>query len=126
MLMEPIFYSGTGVYDFQYLEFLDRKYKYDKKWLTKEKNYEISDVKKIVNKIKDILLFKAEKVHLHDLKETLPKKIMELKKKNPKEDWEKNARELLPLMEFYQYFELFEYSGDYKAGWNTFYKNLVE
>jgi hypothetical protein len=28
MLKEAIFYSGSGVYDFQYLDFLERKYKY--------------------------------------------------------------------------------------------------
>ena len=33
MLIEPIFYSGTGVYDFQYLDFLKIKYKYDAEWL---------------------------------------------------------------------------------------------
>ena len=37
MLTEPIFYSGTGVYDFQYLDFLEKKYKYDKNWLSKKK-----------------------------------------------------------------------------------------
>ena len=37
ILQEPMFYSGTGVYDFQYLEFLERKYKYDKEWLLKKR-----------------------------------------------------------------------------------------
>jgi hypothetical protein len=38
MLTEPIFYSGTGAYDFQYLDYLERKYKYDKVWLSEKKN----------------------------------------------------------------------------------------
>ena len=39
MFIEPIFYSGTGVYDFQFLDFLEKKYKYDKQWLL-EKNHQ--------------------------------------------------------------------------------------
>ena len=54
MLTEPIFYSGTGVYDFQYLDFLERKYKYDKEWLSKNKNFDIEKSKNIVIKIKNI------------------------------------------------------------------------
>jgi hypothetical protein len=44
MLTEPIFYAGTGAYDFQYLEFLERKYKYDKKWLYEKKQFDFAQV----------------------------------------------------------------------------------
>ncbi|KAA6326822.1 hypothetical protein EZS27_024116 [termite gut metagenome] len=40
-MVEPMFYSGDGVYDFQYLEYLEKKYKYDKEWLLNNKNFEI-------------------------------------------------------------------------------------
>lgn len=34
-MQESIFYSGDGVYDFQYLEYLPLKYRYDEDWLEK-------------------------------------------------------------------------------------------
>jgi Nuclease-related domain len=55
MFIEPIFYSGDGVYDFQYLDYLDRKYKYDKEWLLKNKSFDIEESIIIVQKIKNIL-----------------------------------------------------------------------
>ena len=33
MLVEPIFYAWSWIYDFQYLDFLDKKYLNDKEWL---------------------------------------------------------------------------------------------
>ncbi|MCK5039582.1 MAG: SEC-C domain-containing protein [Candidatus Aenigmarchaeota archaeon] len=136
MLTEPIFYSGTGVYDFQYLDFLERKYKYDKKWLSEKKNFNIEQVKNIVTHIKNILEEKSKKVRLYDLKERLPQTIEENKKKNPNEDWEKHTKEVLPMMELYQYVKLFfEYKKDKnklnlddigEEEWKSFYKELIE
>jgi len=135
MLTEPIFYSGTGVYDFQYLDFLERKYKYDKEWLLKNKNFDIERSKNIVVQIKNILQEKSKKVRLYNLKEKMPQMIEEMKKKNPKEDWEKHARELAPMMELHQYVELFfDNQADGKElnmdeireeGWKSFYKGLI-
>lgn len=65
MLAEPIFYSGTGVYDFQYLNFLEKKYKYDSDWLIKNKSFDIHQIPEIVSEIKSILQEKAKKVRLY-------------------------------------------------------------
>ena len=136
MLIEPIFYAGTGVYDFQYLEFLERKYKYDKEWLSGEKDFDITQVQNIVPKIKEILHEKSKKVRLYDLKEKLPVMIEDMKKKNPNEDWEKHAKTFLPMMELHQYVDLFfehvkeeEYLSIDEIredGWRSFYKSLIE
>lgn len=136
MLTEPIFYSGTGVYDFQYLDFLERKYKYDKEWLLKNKNFGIDKSKNIPIRIKTILQDKSQKIRLYNLKEKMPQMIEEMKKKNPKEDWEKHAKEVAPMMELHQYVELFfdTQAGEKKLsmdeireeGWKSFFKGLIE
>ena len=136
MLTEPIFYSGTGVYDFQFLDFLEKKYKYDKQWLLEKKNFDIEQTKNIVIQTKNVLQEKSKKVRLNGLKEKLPQVIEEMKKTNPNEDWEKYAKETLPMMELHQYVELFfEHITDEKdlimdgireEGWKSFYKGLIE
>ncbi|PKP59110.1 MAG: hypothetical protein CVT88_06205, partial [Candidatus Altiarchaeales archaeon HGW-Altiarchaeales-1] len=136
MLTEPIFYSGTGVYDFQYLDFLERKYKYDKKWLFKNKGFDIEKSKNIVIQIKNILQKKSQKIHLCGLKEKIPQMIEDMKKKNPDENWKKHAKEMIPMMDLHQYVELFfDTQTDEKAlsmdeireeGWKSFYNGLIE
>lgn len=136
MLTEPIFYSGTGVYDFQYLNFLEKKYKYDKEWLLKNKNFNIDNIKEIVIQIKNILQEKSQKIPLYNLKERAPEIIEEMKKKLPNEDWEKYAKETIPMMELHQYVELFfDDQTNSKAknmdeikeeGWGSFYRGLID
>jgi hypothetical protein len=63
MLIEPIFYAGSGVYDFQYIEYLEKKYKYDKKWLLENKNFDLANNIKIALEIKNILFKKAKKIN---------------------------------------------------------------
>jgi hypothetical protein len=136
MLTEAIFYSGPDVYDFQYLDFLDKKYKYDKEWLKRNKKFEFDQVTNIVIKIRGILNEKAKKIHLYYLKEEMPKIIEKIKKKYPKEDWVKYAKEMLPMAELHQYVELFFGSGTDKNGstlgeigpknWDCFYKELID
>ena len=136
MLIEPIFYAGSGVYDFQYLEYFERKYKYDKEWLYENKDFDFTQVKNIVLRIKDILQEKSKKVRLYNLKERLPEMIENLKKENPNENWEKHTKEFLPMMELHQYVDLFFEDikeGKYlsineirDAGWKSFYKNLID
>ncbi|MEZ4812006.1 MAG: nuclease-related domain-containing protein [Caldisericia bacterium] len=58
MLVEPMFYVGDGVYDIQYLNLLPKRYKYDKRWLQKNKNFNIENAKNIILKIKSIFLEK--------------------------------------------------------------------
>jgi hypothetical protein len=136
MLTEPIFYSGTGVYDFQYLAFLERKYKYDKEWLLNNKNFDVDKMKHMPPQIKNILQDKSKKVRLYNLKDRIPQIIEEMNKKNPKEDWEKRAQEVAPMMELHQYSELFfndkvdekKLSIDEirEEGWKSFYKGLID
>ncbi len=136
MLTEPIFYSGTGVYDFQYLDFLERKYQYDKDWLLKNKNFDIGKSKNIVIQIKNILEEKSKKVNLYIFKEKLPQIIEELKNKNPDEDWSKQVKEIFPMFELYQYVRLFfdaqtdekKISMDEiaKKWLESFYKGLID
>lgn len=59
-LSEQIFYAGCGVYDFQYLEYLEKKYKYDKDWLIKNKQFNFGLAISIANKIKDEQMRKAK------------------------------------------------------------------
>lgn len=138
MLTEPIFYSGTGAYDFQYLDLLERKYKYDKKWLSEKKNFDIEQTKNIAIQIKNIIQEKSKKVRLYGLKERLPQIIENIKKKNPNKNCEKYIKEILPMMELYQYVELFFEDATEKINlntdeikinedeWKSFYKELIE
>jgi hypothetical protein len=136
MLIEPIFYSGTGVYDFQYLDFLEKKYIYDKEWLAEKKNFDIDQVKQIVNQIKNILQHKSEKVRLYDFEEGIPQMIEKLKEKNKNEDWELHINEQLPYFKLHQYSDLFlGPANDNKSmdkfnkinnGWKSFYEGLVD
>jgi hypothetical protein len=134
MLIEPIFYSGTGAYDFQYLDFLEQKYRYDKDWLMK-RNFDIENVKEIIKQIKKVLQKKAQKVHLYNLRERLPQIFEDIEKKYingiPKEDIEK----LSPIIQLYQYAELFynnENDPEFKAikqnedRWESFYQGLID
>ena len=136
MLTEPIFYSGDGVYDFQYLDFLERKYKYDLEWLQKNKRFDIIEAKYIVFNIKHILEEKIKKSRLYGLKERLPQTIDNLKRNSPDEDWQKPLQDVLPAMELHQYVELFfndmddenNFSIDEirERGWRSFYNNIIE
>ena len=136
MLVESIFYSGTGVYDFQYLDFLERKYKYDKRWLSENKNFNIEQTQSNVRHIKQVLHEKSKKVNLYATKERIPQLIEEQKKKDPDQNWDKISKETLPMMEIHQYVDLF---FNYKVeeeeltkeelrdkGWESFYKGLIE
>jgi len=132
MLTEPIFYSGTGAYDIQYLEFLEKKYKYDQEWLYKNANFDIEKTQEIVCKIKEILHEKSKKVNLHRPKEKLPGVIEKLKDQYPNEDLEKDAEDIIPMIEIHQYVKLFfdhvDESKPYspEEGWESFYKGLIE
>lgn len=54
-IVEPIFYSGDCVYDFQYLEYLPKRYKYDLEWLKKNKGYSVNFILGITNSLKTII-----------------------------------------------------------------------
>jgi hypothetical protein len=133
---EPIFYCGDGVYDVQYLDFIEKKYEYDKDWLQNNRGFDIEESKQIVTAIKDILGKKGKKVHLFFLQESIPALIEKKKQENPEEDIENTIEEFIPKLQYYQYRELFvideniENNGseDKKrtAAWNNFYDGLVD
>ena len=135
MFIEPIFYANDGVYDFQYTDFLERKYRYDKEWLLENRNFDFNNTKVILQRIKDILQEKSKKVNFFSLKEKLPEIIETIKKENPSENIEEHIKEVLPAYEFYQYVNLFSdlsenESIDFETlpddAWKTFYKNLID
>ena len=136
MFVEPIFYANDGVYDFQYTDFLERKYRYDQDWLLENRNFDINETKDVLQTIKDILTKKSRNVNFYSLKEKLPEFIENFKKENPSEDWEEYIKEVTPAFEFYQYVNLFfDLPQDNPAvdinslpsiAWESFYKNLIE
>lgn len=54
MLVEPIFYGGSGAYDFQYLEFAVKKYRADDGWLLREKGISIEEIAAIASRLKTL------------------------------------------------------------------------
>lgn len=131
-MVEPMFYAGDGVYDFQYLEYLDAKYKYDQKWLLENKGFEIDTIRKIVQTIKNVELEKAKKVLAVNVREEFPKVAAKarkkLKKQLSKEKIDEIERQQLIVASFYRYRELFPDPGSVNnenEGWGIFYQNLL-
>ncbi|HVY72648.1 MAG TPA: SEC-C metal-binding domain-containing protein [Candidatus Paceibacterota bacterium] len=52
MMTEPIFYGGSGAYDFQYTELAIKKYSQDSAWLLKNKGITLETATKIAAKLK--------------------------------------------------------------------------
>lgn len=126
MLMEPIFYSGTGAYDFQYLEFLDKKYKHDKSWLTSKKDFDLEDAKKFVIETKRLLSEKSKNVRHYFLKESEAEMIERIKKELPNEDVDKVLGETMPILELHQYSDLFFDLTSGETGFQVFCRNLID
>jgi hypothetical protein len=57
-LQETIFYSGTGAYDYQYMDYLESKYRYDKEWLKSKKNIALQVCIDFYTSLKSILNYK--------------------------------------------------------------------
>jgi len=55
MIIEPIFYGGTEIYDFQYLNHLTQKYKYDKEWIFENYHLDFENVKQLITDIKSLI-----------------------------------------------------------------------
>ncbi len=134
MFTEPIFYANDGAYDFQFVDFLERKYHYDKEWLSEHRGFKIPETKLILQKIKEIKKEKSEQVNFYSLKE---KGEDFFKKKNKKNPSKKQIKNLTSALEFYQYVNLFFDSTDNinpqdidinnvkEKKWMNFYKNLI-
>ena len=132
LIVEATFYSGTGLYDLQFLEFLERKYKYDKEWLRK-KGVDLEKSKNIAMRIKGVLQRKAQKVIFLGSKEELPEIVEKAKKEysNESGDEEQYAEYVAQVLELYKYNILLKNAlGDKKEfgieELGSFCKNLIE
>lgn len=139
-MVEPMFYSGDGVYDFQYLEYLDKKYCYDQEWLLKNKRFEIDKTIEQIKLIKEILQTKSQKVNLIGIRERVPEFYEDLKKstkgKLREEEMKEQMESLLISVELYQYINIFPPTSSLKdvqnigelrqRDWDIFYKNLLD
>jgi len=129
MFVEPIFYANDGVYDFQYRDFIPKKYQYDQVWLRENRQFEFDNTISILEKTKEILLEKRKKVSFYSIKEQIPKLNALFKEENPSDNWEEEFREVLPLYELYQFKNLFfeeEFDSLPETSWKLFYDNLLE
>lgn len=136
--IEPIFYAGDGIYDFQYLEYLGRKYKYDESWLKEKRKFNFNEIIEITSKLKLLHQEKISRVSFLGLKENKSQLIKELKKDKliPKKDRKRNLDEFLSMMELYQFHELFDTDSHikngltneeiYESGWSSFYEGLLD
>lgn len=133
-MVEPMFYAGDGVYDFQYLEYLERKYKYDKDWLLENRNFVIEEITQIVRETKQVLQEKSKKVNLIDLKNGFSviaqKARKKLKRQHSEDEIQKIERQNFIAATFYQYKELFPPITKKKeaddSDWRIFYENLID
>ncbi|MDN3585664.1 SEC-C metal-binding domain-containing protein [Pedobacter aquatilis] len=132
-MVEPMFYAGDGVYDFQYLEFLERKYKYDQPWLEKEKGFVLNQAISITKAIKAHFHKNTKRVNLMDLKTVFPKFEQKVKKKLKK--YSPSVKQIMldqqfVAASFYQYRDLFPDPQNQEpgaiTGWHTFYDNLLD
>jgi len=131
-IIEPIFYSGSGAYEFQYENFSHKKYKYDSIWLKQNREFEIDSTNKIVNRICEILNIKAKRVDLFHLKETADEIIDCIEYEN-KEEEKEDALIMLSIMQFIKLFsddevnqDNFEEHINSKESWTNFYNGLID
>lgn len=136
--IEPIFYAGDGIYDFQYLEYLEKKYKYDETWLKVNKSFDFKKSKEIIYRIKEIHQKKIGRVNFLKIKENKSKILKEIKKDKtiPNEIRKEKTDEFLMMMEFYQFKELFNTENNIRKGllpekitekgWISFYEGLLD
>jgi hypothetical protein len=54
MMTEPIFYGGSGAYDFQYLELAVKKYNNDSSWITKHTGIDVPLMAEAARKLKTL------------------------------------------------------------------------
>lgn len=54
LMSEPIFYGGSGAYDFQYLEFAVKKYENDKEWIQRDRGIDVSTMAQIARELKKL------------------------------------------------------------------------
>lgn len=140
-MIEPIFYSGNGIYAFQYLEYLEKRYKYDKEWLWLNKMFDIEQTIELVKTIKNILDKKGSSVNLIGFKDKYPQIDANARKMArdanvTEEEIEVASQHMKIAGELYQYISLFppiplfsseeDSEKNYNENWGTFYSNLLD
>lgn len=134
-MTEPMFYAGDGIYDFQYLEYLESKYKYDREWLLKNKGFDITIIPEIIQNIKEISLDKSKQILPINLRQDFPKIEKDIrrelkKKKYTQEKVSEIVRQQLIITSFYKYRALFPEQtftlNNSDEGWEIFYQNLLD
>lgn len=61
-IQEAIYYNGDSAYDYEYVHFLKKKYKYDREWLIENKGFNIDNAGEIALEIKRLINSKASKL----------------------------------------------------------------
>ena len=61
-IQEAIYYNGDSAYDYEYVHFLTKKYKYDREWLIENKGFNIDNAGEIALEIKRTINSKASKL----------------------------------------------------------------
>lgn len=78
MMTEPIFYGGSGAYDFQYNDLAIKKYRYDSAWIKKEKGFSIEEAAQIAKDLKSMSAEKAAKIKIAQSFENLCAQIFDI------------------------------------------------
>ena len=74
-MVEPIFYGGSGAYDFQYLELALKRYVKDRQWILENKGAPLEAFVDITNKLSEII---QERLNHFKEQESLSEKSKEV------------------------------------------------
>ncbi len=114
IFVESIFYGGDGIYDYQYLDYLENKYKYDIEWLKKNKFFDINNSKIITKDLKNLIQKKSNDFNLkYNLKYYIRYNLISIKKEIKENESEtsnlKREIEISTYKEFFNTIELKQY-----------------
>lgn len=133
-MVEPIFYSGDGAYDIQYLELLPKKYEFDAEWLRTNKGFVTIEVIDIIDNLKASLTSKAREACLLDYRTDA--EISKIFKANSSCENDALANRFIELLQFYNLFPTEpkndvllpeeEWYGYGERDWHIFYDNLFD
>lgn len=93
-IQEAIYYCGDYAYDYEYIHFLGKKYKYDKDWLLQNKSFDVDEAGSIALAIKELLRKKTDVL-------CFPDRSLDFKQLGYEDD-----EEFKMAMEFATYMEL--------------------
>lgn len=134
-MVEPILYSGDGAYDFQFIDLLGKKYKYDNEWLIENYNFDISKIPQFILDIRTLIHKKSSKIKQYNLDDVEAKLLEEYKGKYKNSELEEIVEQQLFTYELHQYVDLFFKNLDgqqqqiddiREEGWISFYDELLE